>query len=148
MAAGMFTAAEVGFLVEELAPLDDPESGESGPERACAVSDIDGTIDGVVYYRREEAADAVWDLTMIAVDPRRQRHGVGRQLMDHVEEVLSGRGARLLAVRTSGTAQYAGARKFYERAGYTRAARIPDWWTDGDDLVMYVKRLTPGGRRS
>ncbi|SNS21276.1 hypothetical protein SAMN06893096_102529 [Geodermatophilus pulveris] len=63
--------------------------------------------------------------------------------MRHVEADLSGRGARLLAVRTSGTDRYAGTRAFYDRCGYDRAARVPDWWTDGDDLVLFRKRLAP-----
>jgi ribosomal protein S18 acetylase RimI-like enzyme len=80
---------------------------------------------------------------MIAVHPEVQGRGTGRALMRHAEADLSAREGRLLAVRTSGTEQYAGTRAFYDRCGYDRVARVPDWWTDGEDLVLYTKRLAP-----
>lgn len=62
--------------------------------------------------------------------------------MRHLEDDLRGRGQRLLLVETSGTAQYARTREFYGRCGYAQEARVRDYWTDGDDLVLFWKRLT------
>ena len=78
---------------------------------------------------------------MIAVHPAVQGRGTGQATMRQVERDLTGRGARLLAVRTSGTDRYAGTRAFYDRCGYDRVARVADWWTDGDDLVLSTRRL-------
>jgi ribosomal protein S18 acetylase RimI-like enzyme len=154
--AGMFTAEEATFLDDELGPLTrTPRPDDDG--RTCLVEDGDlpalprrlagpsvpARLTAVVYYRPEEAADRVWDLTMIAVHPEVQGRGTGRALMRHAEADLSAREGRLLAVRTSGTEQYAGTRAFYDRCGYDRVARVPDWWTDGEDLVLYTKRLAP-----
>jgi ribosomal protein S18 acetylase RimI-like enzyme len=146
VAAGMFSAEEATFLDDVLGPL----TRAAGPDddgSTCLVDDPgDGpapaALTAVVYYRPEEAADLVWDLTMIAVHPARQGRGTGRALVRHVESDLSGRGARMLAVRTSGTDRYAGTRAFYDRCGYDRVARVPDWWTDGDDLVLFTRRVT------
>jgi ribosomal protein S18 acetylase RimI-like enzyme len=157
VAAGMFTAEEALFLDDELAPL---TGGPDAGGRTCLVDDAGAGADpagpgaspapapltAVVYYRPEEAADRVWDLTMIAVHPAAQGRGTGQATMRHVERDLSGRGARLLAVRTSGTDRYAGTRAFYERCGYDRVARVADWWTDGDDLVLFTRRLAPAAR--
>jgi ribosomal protein S18 acetylase RimI-like enzyme len=142
--AGMFTAEEARFLPDVLAPIAD---GRSDPEAGrCLVDAVTGPggrrLDAVAYYRPEDAADGVWDLTMIGVRPHAQRTGTGRRLLSHVEADVAGRGARILAVRTSGTGQYAGARAFYARCGYRDAARVPDWWADGDDLVLFTRRLT------
>ncbi len=157
VAAGMFTAEEAAFLDDELGPLTRaPGPGDSegeGDGRTCLVEEVEltghpgalagppVTVTAVVYYRPEEAADRVWDLTMIAVHPAVQGRGTGQMLMRHAEADLSARGGRLLAVRTSGTGQYAGTRAFYDRCGYDRTAQVPDWWTDGDDLVLFTKRL-------
>jgi ribosomal protein S18 acetylase RimI-like enzyme len=145
VAAGMFSAEEALFLDDELGPL---TRGPDEDGRTCLVDDaVPGTgpaaagLTAVVYYRPEEAADRVWDLTMIAVHPAVQGRGTGRATMRHVERDLTGRGARVLAVRTSGTDRYTGTRAFYGRCGYDRVARIPDWWTDGDDLVLFTRRL-------
>ncbi|MGY1710314.1 GNAT family N-acetyltransferase [Geodermatophilus sp. SYSU D00758] len=158
VAAGMFTAEEAALLDDELGPLTRrPGDGDGdGDGRTCLVEEawltvhpaaLAGppaarTVTAVVCYRPEEAADRVWDLTMIAVRPDVQGRGTGRMLMRHAEADLSARGGRSLAVRTSGTAQYAGTRAFYDRCGYERVGQIPNWWTDGDDLVLFTERLT------
>lgn len=48
---------------------------------------------------------------------------------------------RFLLVDTSGTAQYDRTRAFYVRCGYRQEARVRDYWTAGDDLVIFRKAL-------
>jgi ribosomal protein S18 acetylase RimI-like enzyme len=62
-------------------------------------------------------------------------------MLRHAEDDLRRRGQRLLLVRTSGTEQYDRTRAFYRRQGYAEHLRVPDYWTDGDDLVLFSKRL-------
>ena len=134
VAAGMFTRDEAGLLHEALTPAE----GTS-----CLVEDADdgAGLAGVVLYRPEEAADRAFDLTMIAVRPDLQGQGRGAALMRHAEQNLRDQGQRLLVVRTSGTAQYDRTRAFYRQLGYSEHTHVPDYWTDGDDLVMFTKRL-------
>jgi ribosomal protein S18 acetylase RimI-like enzyme len=99
-------------------------------------------LSSVLYYRPEEMADRAYDLTMIAVRPDLQRGGRGATLMRYAEDDLRRRGQRLLLVRTSGTEQYSRTRAFYRGLGYTEEARVADYWTDGDDLVLFTKRLS------
>ena len=61
--------------------------------------------------------------------------------MRYAEQDLRDRGQRLLVVRTSGTSQYDRTRAFYSGLGYSEHAIVPDYWTDGDDLVLFTKRL-------
>ncbi len=95
----------------------------------------------MVLYRCEEAADRVVDLTMIAVRPDLQSKGRGAALMRNVERDLREQGQRMMVVRTSGTAQYDRTRAFYRLLGYTEHARVPDYWADGDDLVLFTTLL-------
>ena len=78
---------------------------------------------------------------MIAVRPDLQGDGRGTSLMRYAEQDLRERGQRLLLVRTSGTPQYAATRAFYAGLGYAEHTRVPDYWTDGDDLVLFSVRL-------
>ena len=136
VAAGMFTEDEAAFLAQGAL-----EGGEDGG--TCFVEEAqDGEgLASVLYYRSEEAADRVYDLTMIAVRPDLQGGGRGAALMGHAEDDLRSRGQRLLVVRTSGTAQYDKTREFYRGLGYSEQSHVPDYWTDGDDLVLFTKRL-------
>ncbi|MFC4829959.1 GNAT family N-acetyltransferase [Agromyces aurantiacus] len=133
----LFEAEDAGFLEGVL------DAHLASGESRCLVA-IDGErIVGVVYARPEEATDRVWDLTMIGVRAGLQGTGVGRALMGEVERELVERGQRLLLVRTSGTDRFEGTRAFYARLGYDEVARIADYWTDGDDLVVFSRVLAP-----
>ncbi|MFJ4707653.1 GNAT family N-acetyltransferase [Streptomyces anulatus] len=106
----------------------------------CLVDDVGG-VQAVAYYQPKPAADRVWDLTMIAVQPGRQGVGLGTALLRRIEDELIKEGQRLLLVDTSGTAQYDRTRAFYVRSGYDQEAHVRDYWTAGDDLVIFRKAL-------
>jgi GNAT superfamily N-acetyltransferase len=56
---------------------------------------------------------------MIAVDPRHQRRGIARQLMDRSIEHIRAQGMDIAAVGTGGDAGHGPARGLYESLGYT-----------------------------
>ncbi|HEY3787759.1 MAG TPA: GNAT family N-acetyltransferase, partial [Urbifossiella sp.] len=70
-----------------------------------------------------------------------QGRGLGRQLLEFVEADIRARGGRLLLIETSSMPRYEPTREFYRKRGYGIAAQIPDYYTDGDGLVIYSKRL-------
>lgn len=135
VAAGLFAREEAGFLADGAL---EPDGGST-----CFVDEAqDGHgLASVLFYRPEDGADRAFDLTMIAVRPDLQGRGRGAALMRHAEQDLTARGQRLLVVRTSGTAQYDRTRAFYRGLSYAEHTRVPDYWTDGDDLVLFTKRL-------
>lgn len=110
------------------------------------VDEVAGDVVGVAFFEPRPATDRVWALTMIAVDPSRQAGGRGSALLHHVEGVLRERQQRLLVVETSGTPQYDRTRRFYEKLDYTAVARVPDYFADRDDMVLFRKdlRASPG----
>lgn len=139
VAAEMFSPDESGLVRGLL----DQYSASSDEGHTCLVDEHDEQLVGVAYYQPKGPADRVWDLTMIAVAPELQGGGRGSALLDEVEDDLRNRGQRLLLVDTSGTGQYERTRDFYVKCGYTAEARVQDYWSDGDDLVVFVKRLRP-----
>jgi len=50
-------------------------------------------------------------------------------------------GGRMLIAETSGTPLYEAARKFYFSMGYENEATIKNFYTIGDDLRIFIKRL-------
>ena len=140
VAAGMFARDEVG-VVDEL--LREHLAGPDHDDHRCLVSDRDGRLVGVAFAELRPAADRVWDLVMIGVRPESQGTGDGTALTAAIERQARSAGGRLLVVETSATPQYAGARAFYTARGFDEEARVRDYWSDGDDLIVFRKRLAP-----
>ena len=70
---------------------------------------------------------------MIAVDPRHQRTGVGRALLDRAVAEVDARGLPLVVIATGGDPGHAPARALYEGHGFT-----------GLPLVRYYRDLAAG----
>ena len=106
------------------------------------IVDRDGDqILGFACYGPRDLTHGVFDLYWIAVDPNAQRGGVGRGLLTASEEAVRQAGGRMLIAETSGTAHYEPTRKFYFSMGYLNEATIKDFYIEGDDLAIFVKRL-------
>ncbi|HEY6191465.1 MAG TPA: GNAT family N-acetyltransferase [Bacteroidota bacterium] len=107
--------------------------------------DSDGTVAGYVCFGPAALTNGTFDLYWIAVNPDSHRGGAGTQLLRHVEELVQSRGARLLVAETSSQPSYEKARSFYRKNGYRELARITDYYTPGDDLVVFGKYFSQSG---
>lgn len=96
---------------------------------------------GFSCYGPRDLATGVYDLYWIAVDPDVHRGGVGRKLLTASEEAVRQLGGRMLIAETSGTPLYEPTRKFYIGMGYIAEATIKDFYSEGDDLAIFVKRF-------
>ena len=137
--AGVFSPEEiecVGELWEEYLHV--------GPEH-CGYHFIvyrDGDrVLGFACYGPRDLTDGAFDLYWIAVDPIARCNGVGHALLTSSEEAVRAMGGRMLIAETSGTPHYETTRKFYISLGYTPEAIIKDFYTIGDDLLIYTKRI-------
>lgn len=138
IASTLFSTEDRPFLTEM---VDHQLEVGADQDQRMRVLDDGGRIRGVVYYRAKTAAQGVWDLTMIAVPAADHGNGIGSTLMLHVEAELAAEGARLLLVETSATDAFIATRGFYRGLGFEEAARVRDYWSDGDDLVLFRKDL-------
>lgn len=82
------------------------------------------------------------DLYWIVVDPSRQRGGLGRLLLRESEKQIAAMGGRRVYIETSGQAKYEPTRRFYERCGYQLEARLPSFYGEGDDKLIYKRVLS------
>ncbi len=164
------TGGMAGILVRKVSAEDRAEiiamingtANLSAEERDCAAELLDiylnkprqkdysfiaaaesGRVVGYACYGKRPLTDAVYDLYWILVHPRRRRGGIGAALLGHAEGLLKGLGARALVAETSGLDEYAAARSFYLKNGFTEEARVREFYKPGDDLVVFVKRMAP-----
>ena len=145
IAAGMFDR-DGARVVDDLLRDKAPSAGSD--EYRCVVAERDGEVVGVGFAEVRPVTDRVWELTMLGVHPDDQRAGHGAAMLATIEREVAAHGARLMVVETSATAEFSAARAFYARSGYDEEARIRDYWTDGDDLVVFTKPLRGAARRS
>ena len=101
----------------------------------------EATVLGFAIYGFRDLTEGVYDLYWIAVDPSARRNGVGRALLNASEEAIREIGGRIIIAETSGTAEYESTREFYVRTGYVNEATINDFYSVGDDLKIFVKRV-------
>ena len=141
-AVGLFRPHELAELRGMLA---DHFGGDLGDDRYW-ITDDDGGPVGVAYFAPEPMTDGTWNLYLIAVHPDRQGEGRGAALLRYVEQVLTARGARVLLVETSGLPSFERTRAFYRKCGYEEEARIRDFYSAGDDKIVFRKALaSPAG---
>jgi ribosomal protein S18 acetylase RimI-like enzyme len=140
------TATAGNFSDEEIECVKElwDEYLNEGPE-ICGyhfvVQKEEGQVFGYACYGPRALTHGSYDLYWIASDVQARRHGTGRALTEHVEQQIAARGGRLILVETSGMEAYTGTRKFYESLGYIPEAIIQDFYSDGDDLVIFTKKL-------
>jgi ribosomal protein S18 acetylase RimI-like enzyme len=151
-------AQDAGYfaLVAELTPWQesqDPIAESAAAEgwddpsqtvEACAGGRESGSVPGTagfVLYGPTPLTSHTWDIYWIVVGKQYQRCGVGSRLLEAAEVRIRARRGEVIRVETSSLASYEGTRRFYEKHGYQRAGVIPDFYADGDHLVIYYKRL-------
>ncbi|MBI3600449.1 MAG: GNAT family N-acetyltransferase [Nitrospinae bacterium] len=94
---------------------------------------------GYVCYGKAPLTHGAYDLYWIAVEPEYQREGVGRILLNYVESEITKLSARMLLAETSSRAVYEKTRRFYIKNGFSEEARVKDFYSTGDDKVIYKK---------
>jgi ribosomal protein S18 acetylase RimI-like enzyme len=67
--------------------------------------------------------------------------GIGKALWAATEADIKGKGGRLAVIETSSKPNYEHTRRFHEARGYENVGRIVDFYSPGDDMLIYVKRL-------
>lgn len=131
-AAGLFSSHEIVVALEVFDDsFIDPDYESTGVE-------VDGTLVGWACWGPTPNHPGTFDLYWIVVDPSRQGSGIGTLLLEEMGRRIAGR-ARTILVETSGRADYAPTRSFYERHGYRQIAVEVGHYGPGDDLVRYRK---------
>jgi ribosomal protein S18 acetylase RimI-like enzyme len=93
------------------------------------------------YCVPEKLTDGTYNLLAIGVSKDSQRTGIASQMMTYIEQLLKQKDGRILIVETSSDHAQIGARKFYKKIGYTQVAIIKDFWKDGEDKIVFWKKL-------
>jgi ribosomal protein S18 acetylase RimI-like enzyme len=117
--------------------LQDPK----GTGYFALVADVDSKVAGYICYGQTPCTIGTWDIFWIAVDGNKRGHGVGGALTKAAEADIKKANGRLIMIETSSQELYENTRRFYLGQKYELVARVPDFYSPGDDLIMMQKRL-------
>ncbi|WP_047049754.1 GNAT family N-acetyltransferase [Vibrio mexicanus] len=107
----MFEADEIAYIAESF--------DETKSEAIWFGKFADDQMIGVAYCVPMEMTNRTWNVLMLLVDLKFHRQGIGKALMNLMEQTLAEQGQRLLIVETSSTEDFQTARAFYHGIGYT-----------------------------
>ena len=82
-----------------------------------------------------------YDIYWIAVLPEFQSKGLGKKILEDMQQCILSSGGRQVYVETSTKAQYASSRAFYKRCGYACKVVLEDFYESGDGKAIYNKVL-------
>jgi GNAT superfamily N-acetyltransferase len=105
------------------------------------IAEIDSELSGYICYGPTPLTEGTWDVYWMAVTPGKKGQGIGSSLLTAAEEKIRELNGRLILIETSSITDYELTRRFYHHAGYTIICRIPDFYSSGDGLVVFQKRL-------
>ena len=136
--AGNFSDEEVATAMEL---IDEAVLEKNEGDYIVYILEEDGALRGYVSIGPTPLASGVYDLYWIAVDSSAHRKGYGKSLLAFAEDEVRRRGGRMVLIETSSRDEYRATREFYIRTAYDEVARIPDFYDDGDDKIVYAKRV-------
>jgi GNAT superfamily N-acetyltransferase len=96
---------------------------------------------GFAYYAPAEMTDRTWYLYWIAIDKNVHAKGLGTRLLHKAEDDVRAAGGRVFFIETSSLPHYDLTRKFYLKHSYEQAAVLKDFYSDGDDMVVFRKKM-------
>lgn len=123
------------------------EANEHYVESASTLPNVvarrDDEVVGVCLLRHHNPLAS--EIELIAVPQALHRHGIGRRIVDHVEDELRAAAVRLLQVKTYGpsgsSVEYERTRLFYEGIGFVPLEERDDIWGPGNPCLILVKPL-------
>ncbi len=137
-ATGFFTTDEYDVAMEL---VDIYLNNKAQRDYIIHVAEDGGQVVGYVCYGPTDCTVGTFDLYWIAVSPACQGKGIGKQLTAFTEREVALKGGRMIIIETSSLIKYKPTQEFYLRNGYVVEARVKDFYRDGDDRLIYTKRI-------
>jgi GNAT superfamily N-acetyltransferase len=134
----VFKPLEIEALKEV---LDDYHAGSHHAGHRAITFEQEKKPIGFAYYAPTAMTDRTWHLYWIFVSKAIQAKGVGAKLLAFAEADIIATGGRLFLIETSSLPSYHLTRNFYLKHKYEQAATIRDFYSDGDDQVIFRKHL-------
>jgi GNAT superfamily N-acetyltransferase len=139
----LFSPEEVATVDELLDAYFTQGAAQSGYYFLSALNN--DHVAGFACYGPRAITTGTYDLYWIVTAPSAARQGVGGHLLAAIEQTVAEQHGRIIIAETSGRADYINTRHFYLKYNYVAEAQLRDFYSPGDDLVIFVRRLPQVG---
>ena len=138
VSSGFFSEAEIEVAVELV-----QERLNKGVESGyCFLfAEKDRNVAGYSCFGPIPCTAESYDIYWIAVQEELRGSGLGAEILKRVEERIKETGGKRVYVETSSRKQYRPTRSFYSRCGFRKEATLKDFYSAGDDKVIYLREL-------
>ncbi len=136
--SGFFSEEEVQIAVE-LVSERLSRGEQSGYHFLFA--ELAGKTIGYTCFGRIPGTRCSFDLYWIAVRDDHRGLGVGRALIRETEELIAAMEGCRIYIETSSRRLYDSTREFYGKCGYHQEAALKNFYSPGDDKVIFVKDI-------
>jgi ribosomal protein S18 acetylase RimI-like enzyme len=133
---GVFTDDELESLLVDLNTCDD-----GAGDKIYVSESADKQVTGFIQLSPAPITRGSWYVYWIAVHKDAHGQGIGSNMLSAAERAIKAEGGRQIIIETSASPLFASARKLYLKVGYKLVAKVPDYYADGDDKCIYLKRL-------
>lgn len=134
---GFFRDDEIEVALELL----DANMNRTDDYQAHTAVDDTGSVLGYVCFGKTPMTLSTFDLYWIAVNPKSQKGGVGKTLFEFTCKEVARQGGKLIVIETASQPKYEPTQRFYEKIGCTLEARIRNFYSVGDDKLIFTKHL-------
>jgi len=98
-----------------------------------------GKVIGFICFGFDTCTLTSWLLYWMGVHNDYRSKGLGGRLLKKFEEYVISKGGKKIVLETAGRELYKPTRDFYEKYGYREEGIVPDYYSEGDARVTYVK---------
>jgi GNAT superfamily N-acetyltransferase len=135
----MFSAYEIEMAVYIIdSYIEDEEDTEYTIKVAV---DEHNKIVGYICICKSDLSDTYWEILWMLVVPGMHRGNIGTTLIKKAEEIVLENKGVGITLETSSRLDYKPAREFYKTMGYKAVCKIRDFYSLGNDKLVYEKRL-------
>ena len=138
VSSGLFSEAEIEVAVELV-----QERLNKGIESGYyfLFAERDRKVAGYSCFGPIPCTAESYDIYWIAVQEELRGSGLGVEILKQAQERIREIGGKRIYVETSSREQYKPTRSFYSRCGYRKEATLKDFYSAGDDKVIYLREL-------
>lgn len=134
----VFIDSEIDILKELLEDL----QNNKNTSYSLIEETVEGKLAGFTLFGRTPLTAFTWDIYWIIVDKSFQGRGIGKSLILKTEESIKEKTPRAtIKLETSTRKKYAAARGLYKSMEYDQAGILPNFYSEGDDMVIFYKQV-------